>query len=204
MEAEAPVNMRDQEGMTPLILALENGFRGIQLLLSHGAAINAFNAKGEMPLHVAARGNRPDAIRLLLRYGADPAVFSRLGWTPLHVAALHNSVEAADVLLESGVNADQVNEREQTPMHCAVRNSRPEIIALLIQFGSAVDPVQAAQEADSRPTGFVDYQNRIVRAKTDQENRLKLTIQDEKDLSPEPAVTGQRKEIEKLFNLYTE
>ena len=203
LQAEAPVNLRDREGRTPLILALENGFKGIQPLLTHGATISSFNAKGEMPLHVAARNNRPDAVRLLLHYGADPAVYSRLGWAPLHVAALHNAIEAAEVLLESGVDPDQVNEREQSPMQCAVRNSSAEVVELLLQHGSAVDPAEAEKMIASRPFAFKDYESR-VRLNEVKNDEPGLMIQEQETQEPELRNAGRQKEMEALFNLHRE
>src|SRR5262245_16408063 len=55
----------------------------MQALLARGAEVNARNAHGWTPLHVAAAGGDSAVIALLLKHGADVHAQSHIGTTPL-------------------------------------------------------------------------------------------------------------------------
>jgi ankyrin repeat protein len=57
-----------------------------QVLLDHGATIDARDAKGETPLRRAVNCRQMEIVRLLVRQGADPHAADRRGVTPLDVA----------------------------------------------------------------------------------------------------------------------
>eukprot|EP00966_Prymnesium_polylepis_P169453 3918084-Prymnesium_polylepis.1 len=59
-----------------------------QLLVEHGADINAKAADGNSPLHLAAREGDPDAAEFLLDVGADPCQLNSQNQTPLDVATI--------------------------------------------------------------------------------------------------------------------
>ncbi|KAJ3682742.1 hypothetical protein LUZ60_012969 [Juncus effusus] len=70
------VNVRDDNGATPLHLASRQGRRNsIHILLENGGIISAttssYGFPGSTPLHLAARGGNLDCIRELLAWGAD-------------------------------------------------------------------------------------------------------------------------------------
>lgn len=56
---------------------------GIELLLSHGADINAKDDTGASPLHLAARWGDPEIVAALLAKGADREAGNNYGLTPL-------------------------------------------------------------------------------------------------------------------------
>lgn len=74
LEAGASVHERDEEGRTPLHMAVFNGSEEIvQLLLSAGANPNAQDHKGVTALNTARSFNGLESIcRLLISAGADP------------------------------------------------------------------------------------------------------------------------------------
>ncbi len=139
----AYVNPKSNDGRTPLLMALEEEFDVVGMLLSHGAKPNLWNSFKEMPLHIAARKNDAASTRLLLLAGADKTAESNQGWTPLHVAALHGAVETAEVLLEFGLNVDIANQRSQTPMHCAIQSDDTAFMNMLLAHGAKIDNVDA-------------------------------------------------------------
>jgi uncharacterized protein len=70
----ARVDLKDNQGNTPLITAARIGFiEGAQLLLGRGAQVNSSNSLGETPLILAVQRRDVPMTRLLLTQGADPA-----------------------------------------------------------------------------------------------------------------------------------
>ena len=75
----------------------------MQALLAKGAEVNARNAHGWTPLHVAAAGGDPAVIALLLQHGADVHAQSHIGTTPLDNATTRGGRQAViDLLLAHG------------------------------------------------------------------------------------------------------
>lgn len=72
-------------------------------LLTQGAEVNARNAYGWTPLHVAAVGGDPAVVALLLQHGADVHAQSHIGTTPLDNALTRGGRKAVlDLLLAHG------------------------------------------------------------------------------------------------------
>jgi ankyrin repeat protein len=79
----------------------------MEALLAKGAAVNARNAHGWTPLHVAAAGGDPAVIALLLKHGADVHVQSHIGTTPLDNATTRGGRQAViDLLLAHGARSN--------------------------------------------------------------------------------------------------
>jgi len=75
----------------------------MQALLDKGAEVNARNAHGWTPLHVAAAGGDPAVIALLLQHGADVHAQSHIGTTALDNATTRGGRKAViDLLLAHG------------------------------------------------------------------------------------------------------
>jgi uncharacterized protein len=88
--AHAQVDARDVDGDTALHRAASPMGREcpevLQILIAHGAGVNAVDKDGMTPLHWAARCGAEQAGAVLLDHGADPAVRSLVGRTPLDEA----------------------------------------------------------------------------------------------------------------------
>jgi ankyrin repeat protein len=69
----ANVNIRDNRGTTPLVLAAQLGFvEGVDFLISSGARVDEPDNTGETPLIGAVHRKDASLVRILLKAGANP------------------------------------------------------------------------------------------------------------------------------------
>jgi len=69
----ANVNVRDDAGNTPLMIAARIGYAdGAQILIRRRAGVNIANNSGETPLIAAVQSRNSGMVDILLKAGADP------------------------------------------------------------------------------------------------------------------------------------
>jgi hypothetical protein len=74
LQKGARVDLKDNQGNTPLMYAVRSSFLdGARLLIAKGAQVNAANSLGETPLIIAVQTRNVPMTRLLLTEGADPS-----------------------------------------------------------------------------------------------------------------------------------
>ncbi|XP_049365532.1 ADP-ribosylation factor GTPase-activating protein AGD3-like isoform X1 [Solanum verrucosum] len=74
------------DGCSLLHLACQTADIGmVELLLQHGANINACDLRGQIPLHHSFLRGRTEIAKLLLSRGADPQAVDKEGKTPFHL-----------------------------------------------------------------------------------------------------------------------
>ena len=112
-----------------------------ELLIQHGADVNAKDASGNTPLYYAILYiDDSDFINLLIANGADVNTKNQGGETPLHIEARASRwvfvtqagrmelatqagrTETAKLLLEAGANVNCRDDRDQTPLHRMLDN----------------------------------------------------------------------------------
>ncbi len=85
----ANVNIRDNKGVTPLVLAVRLNFlEGVEYLVSKGARVDEANSAGETPLITAVHNRNVGLMRLLLKAGANPDRADNSGRSARDYAAL--------------------------------------------------------------------------------------------------------------------
>ena len=133
---------------SPLHFAVASGnMETAELLIKHGAVVNAWNADGDTPLLMAIRHPNPlgyKFVQLLLESGADPNMASsRRGETALHRVILQKSAcgKIFETLLAYKADVNQTCHSEITALHLACLTRQPEFVRMLLDAGAEVDPV---------------------------------------------------------------
>lgn len=110
----------------------------VQAQLDNGADVNATDADGWAPLHLAAIHDHADIVVLLLEHGANINAKTKLGNTPLHLPAIHNS-EMSWVLFYHGADIMAKDNDGNTILHYAALSDNPGHIKRLIVNGADID-----------------------------------------------------------------
>ena len=147
LEAGVPVNSRDSDGYTALMVASADGHMEIAMLLfNFGAHIDAEPPLGGMdPLSSAVAGTHENTVNLLLSMGASPNQLPRSYGTPLQLAAASGSeiiteklIKAANRLAGTAVNTlGQPGGR--SALQAAAENNHLEIVKMLLTRGADVN-----------------------------------------------------------------
>ncbi len=128
-----------RSGATPLHFAARgNAHKAAQLLISHGADVQAKDEDGWTPLHHAAGQNARDTAQLLISLGADVQTKAKDGYTPLHWAARKNARDTALLLISHGADVQAKNKNGATPLHWAAGQNARDTAQLLISHGADV------------------------------------------------------------------
>uniref|UniRef100_A0A672ZIQ7 phospholipase A2 n=2 Tax=Sphaeramia orbicularis TaxID=375764 RepID=A0A672ZIQ7_9TELE len=120
--------------------------RGLRECLKHNhvqSQINARNASGQTPLHLACeRGDATCVKELLEESQARTDIKDRNGETPMHCAAKQDSSVIIQVLCSRmcpGVN--ELSDIGETPLHVACRLGRVETVKALLGGGAKCDVI---------------------------------------------------------------
>lgn len=106
----ANVNIRDNKGTTPLVLACNLGFiEGVDFLLSMGARVDEPNNTGETPLISAVHRRDVALVRALLKAGANPDRPDNSGRSARDYAALDGKGSAMLNELENAAKTKAAN-----------------------------------------------------------------------------------------------
>jgi ankyrin repeat protein len=114
----------------------------IARLAAGGADVNAREAYGRTPLHVATFGRHRDAIAALAKARADLNLKERDRYDAVTIAAVANDPGALRVLLQLGASAKQVTSRyDGTALIAAAHLGHDEVVKLLLGAGAPLDHV---------------------------------------------------------------
>ncbi|KAF7546004.1 hypothetical protein G7Z17_g8749 [Cylindrodendrum hubeiense] len=127
------INLADDDGATPLILAAASGaIKGVSLLLEAGADIDHADDWSQTALYSALHSNSGEVIELLLKYGANPNIGADSGHSPLEVTVGKNHAEYAKILLEYSPDVTAPMTTGQPPAFLASRLGSHDVLELLL------------------------------------------------------------------------
>ena len=144
LDQGAEVNIRDDEGKTPLHHAAFSGSRAIaELIIAKGPEINIKDANNMTPLHIAAWRSMVEVTELLLENGADVNAVDDTGETALHMAAKVGQAAIASLLITKGAPIDAKQSNGATALHMAANTCRHEVVKVLLEAGAKVNELDA-------------------------------------------------------------
>jgi ankyrin repeat protein len=114
----------------------------IRRLAGAGSAVNARDANGRTPLHVAAFARSPEAVTALLRAKADPALLDNQRYDAVTIASVQDDVATLKALLANGASAKLITSRyDGTALIAAAHLGHDGVVKELIQAGAPLDHV---------------------------------------------------------------
>ncbi|KAM7321605.1 hypothetical protein ACRRTK_019697 [Alexandromys fortis] len=100
------INMKDDEGCTPLIKATQrDNLECVSILLRLGADPHIVDANGDAALHHAICRGNIRVVSKLLEYNVDIKAKTEYGLTPYKLALFENQLKMAQFLIENGADA---------------------------------------------------------------------------------------------------
>jgi len=131
------LDLRNEDGMTPLNLASINGnLDAVTLLLQKDADITIGDMDNTRPIHCAAISGNIQIAELLLARGATVNDQDENGATPLVFAAGRRHLDMVRYLIEKGADVNITTSRGMTSIFFA---GTPEIAAIILENGGDVN-----------------------------------------------------------------
>ncbi|MCJ1264014.1 hypothetical protein MMC22_003885 [Lobaria immixta] len=135
------VNVRGAEDNTPVLVLAGYGLpkETMELLLDHGAEIDATDDRGNTALISTASSGDMEGLELLLKRGANIHAFGDEYGSALHAAASEGDEESCQFLLKSGADVNQQSGPWSTPLQAAAFAADLDCIKLLLDAGADVN-----------------------------------------------------------------
>ncbi|KAL9621311.1 MAG: hypothetical protein Q9160_004202 [Pyrenula sp. 1 TL-2023] len=131
----------DGNGNTALFDAVNNNRLDlVQVLLCHGANVNAFGCQGPV-LEVAVAKGYLEIAELLIEKGANVnAVFSA-GQSPIYTAAFYRQKDLVLALLHKGADVNAQSGKRYYPLTGAIKSCSEDVVRLLLNRGANANVV---------------------------------------------------------------
>jgi len=109
-----------------------------ELLIAQGANVNAMDINNSTPLYGAISLNK-DVVEVLIAHGADVNIKNRSAYTPLHIALNMSDNEIAKLLIAHGADVNAKDQNGSTLVEKALQQRNIELAALLLARGAKVN-----------------------------------------------------------------
>ncbi|MCC7037528.1 MAG: ankyrin repeat domain-containing protein [Alphaproteobacteria bacterium] len=136
-----PIDMKNAEGKTALMMAAEAGqTEAIKYLLTRKPDLTQTDPEGNTALLLALTKDKSAAALLLIAAGSDVNAHNNSYTYPIHWAAHNGDLDAAKALAEKGALLDVRNTKdERTATYYAVSSDRGAMLEFLIGAGARTD-----------------------------------------------------------------
>lgn len=134
------INWKDENQTTVLHQSIAEGRITLtQLLLDHGADVNAVNAEGNTPLHWAIGEEQQQIAELLLNRGANVEAEDIKSRVALHWAVREHNPGLVRLLLSRDADIQSVDQKGNNPFHWAIQERQKSIVELLVEQGADIN-----------------------------------------------------------------
>lgn len=130
----ADVNLKDREGLTPLMLVKD--IETADFLLDHGAGLEARDLLGNTALWFAAASGSSELLQLYLKAGANVLSRNNEGRTAL----MNSKSDLAEILIKAGADVNAADMEGLTALMIAAGEDDSEMVGLLLRYNGAVTP----------------------------------------------------------------
>ena len=140
LDAGADIEREDEEeGVTPLIMALEClRDNAVQTLLDRGADVEHENWDGMRPLHWASKTGSVPMSKLLISKGAEVDADNGDEYTALTIAIKEGNEQLVQLFIEHGADVNKASSKGKVPLHYASGHAFPRIAEMLIEKGADI------------------------------------------------------------------
>lgn len=136
IKAGSNINQKDENGDTPLHLAIHNSSldsKVILLLLKTGKVkVESPNGAAMTPLMVAAAEGRADCVKMLLACKASVKAVDNKGNTALLWAVLNENERCAALLMQAGADPARKNNKGESAVSVAKESGNADLIRVVI------------------------------------------------------------------------
>lgn len=138
-EARITLPISDYDAQPIHLAAGKGNIALIDLLVRHGADINARDKDNETPLILASRWNEQQAVRKLLELGATRDNRDNGGMTALFRAAMDNRAEVVGILADAGADPNVPTDSGLTALFAAAMRGHFDVAKRLVEAGARLD-----------------------------------------------------------------
>ena len=141
--AQVPPSASEVQAYAGLHAAAATGdTASIEKLVKDGAKLEATDANGRTPLHVAVYAHKPAAARTLLRLGANANALDRQKYDVVTIASVDNDVEMLKLVIAGGAKATNITSPyDGTALIAAAHLGHAEVVRVLIAAKAPLDHI---------------------------------------------------------------
>lgn len=142
IDNKANINYTDENGFSPLNIAIESGDMELtKFLITNGANVNSLMQDGVSLIGYAIAQNNMDLLQILIENGANVNNTNGDSWanTPLQTASRLGLDNVVRILLTRNADINAVDMNGNTALHTAALNSQLSVVKLLLEKNPNLD-----------------------------------------------------------------